>query len=142
MRIHLATSPEDVELLEACAFAHGRTYVSYLATEPGRECFFSSDRRGCVAVVRKRRYLFVAGGLLAPEERQAGLLSELLTAIADTRTNCQTMNARTYRDGLAVVDLVLSIRNREHLQYLIQRIMRVRDIYRVSRASESDTGAR
>jgi GTP pyrophosphokinase len=71
-----------------------------------------------------------------------GLLSELLTAIADTRTNCQTMNARTYRDGLAVVDLVLSIRNREHLQYLIQRIMRVRDIYRVSRASESDTGAR
>lgn len=74
--------------------------------------------------------LEVAGG------DRPGLLSDILASIADTRTNCTSVSARTYRDGLAVIELVLEIRNREHLQYLIQRIMRVRDVYRVSRPAE------
>ncbi|MGE5559889.1 MAG: RelA/SpoT family protein [Chloroflexota bacterium] len=72
---------------------------------------------------------------VAGSDRPA-LLSDILASVADTRTNCASVSARTYRDGLAVVELVLEIRNREHLQYLIQRIMRVRDVYRVSRPSE------
>jgi len=63
---------------EDYAFRYGRTYDSYLTTEPGWEYFWSRDRRGVVAVVPKGRYLHVSGGLLAPSEHKELLLAELV----------------------------------------------------------------
>ena len=40
--------------LESCAFEFGTGYDSYLALDPGRECFWSRDRRGVAASVRTR----------------------------------------------------------------------------------------
>ena len=68
--------------LEELAFREGRNYDAYLVTEPGWERFWLPDRRGVVAMVRKGKYLHVAGGLLAPPQHKRELLQELLAYAA------------------------------------------------------------
>lgn len=76
--VSLTDPPTPSSDAEDYAFRFGRTYDSYLTTEPGWEYFWSRDRRGLVAVVSKGRYLHVAGGLLAPPEHKQRLLAELV----------------------------------------------------------------
>ena len=64
--------------MEQFAFRHGRSYDAYLATEPGRELFWSRDGRGVVAFARVGRYLHVGGGLLADDTGKPQLLAELV----------------------------------------------------------------
>ena len=59
------TSSASAAQLEELAYRYGRSYESYLVTEPDRECFWLPDRRGAVAFLRHGRYLHVGGGLLA-----------------------------------------------------------------------------
>src|SRR5205807_2267161 len=72
------SAESDTGLLEEHAYRFGRSYDSYLATEPGRECFWSRDHRGVVAFVRIGKYLKIGGGLLAPDEHKADLLYQLV----------------------------------------------------------------
>ena len=51
-------------------------------TEPGWDRFWLPDRRGVVAMVRKGKYLHIAGGLLAPPQHKRELLQELLAYAA------------------------------------------------------------
>ena len=74
-----------MERLEEFAFRYGRSYDAYLVTEPGWEYFWSSGRRGVVALARKGKYLFSSGGLLAPESHHEDLLSELVERVAARR---------------------------------------------------------
>ena len=67
------------------AFRYGRTYDSYLTTEPGWGYFWSHDLSGVVAVARKGRYLHVSGGLLASAGDKEGLLDELVDHAARQR---------------------------------------------------------
>jgi phosphatidylglycerol lysyltransferase len=71
------TRPE-AELLEEYAYRYGRSYDSYLVTDPGRELFWSRDRRGVVAYIRRGKYLNVGGGLLAPDFAKETLLKEFV----------------------------------------------------------------
>lgn len=71
----LASPPRS---LEERAFRFGEYYDSYLATEPGREIFWSKDGRGVVALARVGRYLQAGGGLLAPHACRENLLAELI----------------------------------------------------------------
>ena len=66
----------DAELLEHYAFTYGRSYDSYVVTEPGRSCFWPYACPGVVAYVRSGKHLHVGGGLLAPAEFKADLLAE------------------------------------------------------------------
>ena len=68
-------SPGDVE---SFAFRFGRAYDAYLAAEPDRSQFWSSNGRGVVAYVRTGKYLHVSGGLLAAEADRETLLSEFV----------------------------------------------------------------
>jgi phosphatidylglycerol lysyltransferase len=70
--------------LEELAFFFGPYYDSYLATEPGREVFWSRGGRGAVGLVRMGRYLQAGGGLIAPRGHREGLLAELV-ARAESR---------------------------------------------------------
>ncbi|MBX7165556.1 MAG: DUF2156 domain-containing protein [Pirellulales bacterium] len=71
--------------LEELAWRHGQTYDSYLATEQDREHFWSSDGSGVLGFVRRRRYVHVVGGLLAPVERRPLLLTEFTRYAAQQR---------------------------------------------------------
>jgi phosphatidylglycerol lysyltransferase len=75
-----ATDPisTGAELLERFAFQYGRSYDSYLVTEPGRQCFWSRQATGVVVYVQTGKYLNVGGGLIAPPQQQAELLAQFV----------------------------------------------------------------
>ncbi|HEV3007008.1 MAG TPA: DUF2156 domain-containing protein [Pirellulales bacterium] len=65
--------------LDEFAFQYGQYYDSYLATEPGRETFWSREGRGAVSLVRIGRYVQAGGGLMAPASHRERLLAEIVT---------------------------------------------------------------
>ncbi|MGE5541996.1 MAG: RelA/SpoT family protein, partial [Bacillota bacterium] len=62
-----------------------------------------------------------------------GLLSDIANVVADTRTNILSAKALTSRHMRAVVDLVLEIRDLDHLQYIKNKITSVKDVLDVQR---------
>jgi phosphatidylglycerol lysyltransferase len=73
---------------------YGNAYDSYLVTEPGWEYFWSAQRRGLVALARQGRHLFSSGGLLAPEDHQEDLLSQLVEYAQGRRETLSFFNIR------------------------------------------------
>ncbi|MGC3966227.1 MAG: DUF2156 domain-containing protein [Pirellulales bacterium] len=69
------------------AYEYGQTYDAYLAAEPNRRRFWSSDGLGVLSYVRYGRHLKVGGGLLGPPEARERLLREFL---ADCRRRRRT----------------------------------------------------
>ncbi len=61
------------------------------------------------------------------------LAMDIMTAITDTKTIINAVNARATKGNLATVDLKLEIRGVEHLEYIISRIKRMKDIVEVKR---------
>lgn len=61
---------------EVHVFQHGEYFDSYLATEPGREEFWSSAGEGLISYTRRGRYVLVGGGLIAPDDHKPQLLQE------------------------------------------------------------------
>ena len=78
-----AFAAEGDSRAEQHAFCFGRSYDSYLVTEAGWEHFWSSGRRGMIAVARQGRHLFCGGGLLAPAEHQEELLRQFVVHALD-----------------------------------------------------------
>ncbi len=74
----LPVAKADDDAIEEVAYRHGRNYDSYLATEAGREIVWSSDGQGLVSLVHYGRYFKAGGGLIAPDERRAALLAEVI----------------------------------------------------------------
>ena len=72
-----ALTPEEFETFERLAFEHGEYAESYLAIEPERYCFLSSDRQAAVSIVPAGRYLHIAGGILAAPDRRPAMLAAL-----------------------------------------------------------------
>ncbi|TDA64472.1 MAG: bifunctional (p)ppGpp synthetase/guanosine-3',5'-bis(diphosphate) 3'-pyrophosphohydrolase [Clostridia bacterium] len=65
------------------------------------------------------------------------LAADIMTAIADTKTIINAVNARATRNSMATVDLKVEIRNLEHLQYVMDKVRRVRDVLEVRRVTPS-----
>lgn len=62
-----------------------------------------------------------------------GLLNEVLQAVNDTKTNLSAVSARGDRRGIASIHIRIGIQNINHLQSVVERVKRVRDIYSVRR---------
>lgn len=62
-----------------------------------------------------------------------GLLNEVLQAVNDSKTNLSAVSARGDRRGIASIHIRLGIQNINHLQSVVERVKRVRDIYSVRR---------
>ena len=62
-----------------------------------------------------------------------GLLNEVLQAVSETKTLMTAVSGRTNRDQVATISITIQITDTEHLQSVISRIKRVRDIYSVKR---------
>ncbi len=69
-----------------------------------------------------------------------GMLSDILSAVAETRTNCATVHARTTKTKLGIITLVLQINNLAQLETIMQKVRRVEDVYSVCRAQPNQTG--
>lgn len=70
---------------EVHVFRHGEYFDSYLATEPGREEFWSSSGDGLISYTRRGRYVLVGGGLIAPDDHKPQLLKEFVQFLQDQK---------------------------------------------------------
>lgn len=62
-----------------------------------------------------------------------GVLSDIINVIGDMKTTIDAVNARASKNGVAVIDLVLEINDKQHLENIMQKIRRVHGIYDVRR---------
>ncbi|MGI6357425.1 MAG: RelA/SpoT family protein [Bacillota bacterium] len=63
-----------------------------------------------------------------------GLLHDVLQLLAEHKLNISSMQARTNRrDRTAAVTFTIVVRDRNHLETILQRLMRVRDVFTVHR---------
>jgi GTP pyrophosphokinase len=64
---------------------------------------------------------------------RVGLLKDIMAAIAETKTNALSVNARVRKDKVVVTTLILDIRNVSELHAVIQKIERVPEVFSVAR---------
>ena len=62
------------------------------------------------------------------------LLRDVLAALADIRVPIYTMNARQVENNCAVVSLTIGINNTEHLNRVVARLSKVKDVLKVTRS--------
>ncbi len=64
---------------------------------------------------------------------RVGLLKDILTAIAEHKTNVVSINSRVRKDKVAVTSIVMDIRNVSQLTAVMQRIGQVKEVLSVER---------
>lgn len=62
------------------------------------------------------------------------LLTDILIAISNAKTTVTAVNARTQKSGSAFIDIVVNIRDVDHMREVIRRINQVEGIVGVRRA--------
>ena len=62
------------------------------------------------------------------------LLQDVLSALADIRVPIYAMNARQVENNCAVVSLTIGINNTEHLNRVVARLSKVKDVLKVTRS--------
>jgi len=65
-----------------------------------------------------------------------GLLADVVQIVAEARINMISTASRARKNKLATIDLVLEIRDTTQLQYVIQKMRKVRDVMTVERVSK------
>jgi GTP pyrophosphokinase len=64
---------------------------------------------------------------------RVGLLKDIMAAVAETKTNALSVNARVRKDKVVVTNLVLDIRNVGQLHAVIQKVEKVPEVFNVAR---------
>lgn len=62
------------------------------------------------------------------------LLRDVLAALSDMRVPIYTMNARTADNGCGIISLTIGINNTEHLNRVVARLAKVKDVLKVTRS--------
>ncbi|MDO7908093.1 bifunctional (p)ppGpp synthetase/guanosine-3',5'-bis(diphosphate) 3'-pyrophosphohydrolase [Paenibacillus sp. JX-17] len=62
-----------------------------------------------------------------------GLLNEVLQAVSESKTNMSAVTGRSDKNKMALIHMTILIRNTDHLQSVVDRIKRVKDVYTVHR---------
>ncbi|KXG78208.1 GTP pyrophosphokinase [Fervidicola ferrireducens] len=62
-----------------------------------------------------------------------GMLSDVLDILGDMNTTIDSVNARASKNGIAVIDLILEITDRQHLDNIIQKLKKINGIFEVRR---------
>ncbi len=62
-----------------------------------------------------------------------GLLNEVLHVVSESKTNISAVSARSDKNKVAMIHMAVLIRNIEHLQSVVEKIKRVKDVYTVTR---------
>jgi len=62
-----------------------------------------------------------------------GLLNEVLQAVSESKTNISAVSGRSDRNKMSIIHMTILIRNKDHLQSVVEKIKRVKDIFSVQR---------
>ncbi|NLY38252.1 MAG: ACT domain-containing protein, partial [Firmicutes bacterium] len=66
-----------------------------------------------------------------------GLLADVMNAVAESKVNITAVNGRTAKDKTAIIHLTVDVRDRVHLEQVMNKVKKVRDVYTVRRYSGS-----
>jgi guanosine-3',5'-bis(diphosphate) 3'-pyrophosphohydrolase len=64
---------------------------------------------------------------------RVGLLKDIMAAVAETKTNALSVNARVRKDKVVVTNLILDIRNVGQLHAVMQKVEKVPEVFNVAR---------
>jgi guanosine-3',5'-bis(diphosphate) 3'-pyrophosphohydrolase len=64
---------------------------------------------------------------------RAGMLSEIINILGDMKTTIDAVNARATKSGIAVIDIVVEINDKQHLENIMQRLRRIQGVFEVRR---------
>ncbi|WP_139490341.1 RelA/SpoT family protein [Brevibacillus dissolubilis] len=64
---------------------------------------------------------------------RGGLLNDVLQVVGETKTNITAVSGRADKNRVATINMTISISNIDHLQKVVERIKRIKDIYSVRR---------
>lgn len=64
---------------------------------------------------------------------RVGLLKDIMAAIAETKTNALSVNARVRKDKVVITNIILDIRNVGQLHALMQKVEKVPEVFSVAR---------
>lgn len=78
--------------------------------------------------------MFIAEIEIISKDR-ARLTSDILTTLADLKMPIHAIHSRAMKNGLATTDIKLEIKNLDHLNYVLDRIRRIKDISEVYRVT-------
>ncbi len=63
------------------------------------------------------------------------LTLDVMNSVADTKTIINAVNARAVKNKMALINMKIEIRNLEHLEAVVQKIRRVKDIFEIHRVT-------
>lgn len=133
-----------VRLSRCCNPVPGDDIIGYITRGRG----VSVHRVDCPNIQSKeakQRYLPVEWDIDPTERRQyhldleisgydrQGLLNDILQAISETKTNITKVNGRSDQNKMAFIKITILIRNTGHLQRVVDRIKKIKDVYTVTR---------
>ena len=64
---------------------------------------------------------------------RTNLLQELVASISESKINIMAVNGRTDKNGIATIHLTIVVRDLEHLQHIIAKLKKVKDVFTVER---------
>ena len=66
-----------------------------------------------------------------------GFLNEVLQAVSESKTMISAVSGRSDKNKMATIHMTILIKNIDHLQSVVEKIKRVKDIYSVQRIMQS-----
>ncbi len=66
---------------------------------------------------------------------RANLVTDVMAILSETKTKMYSMNAQVMKDGRAIISVTVEISDLSHLENVMTKIRRVRDVYTVYRAN-------
>lgn len=66
---------------------------------------------------------------------RAGLLSDVMSIISEMKMSANWVTARGRKNQMAIIEMVLEMKSKEELEYLMSKIHRVKDVYEIRRTS-------
>ncbi len=111
----------------------------------------SIHRRDCINIANLRRddarflsvYWDTENAASYPVEIEVtgmdrpNLLADVLHAVSESKVNISAVNARTTKDKISVLHLTFVVRDLEHLEYIMNKVKQVKDIFSAIRFTGS-----
>lgn len=61
------------------------------------------------------------------------ILSDVVNAVSESKVNITSLNGRSNKDRMSIIHMTVMVRDREHLENVINKVNRVRDVFDVHR---------
>jgi guanosine-3',5'-bis(diphosphate) 3'-pyrophosphohydrolase len=66
---------------------------------------------------------------------RTGLLQDIVQLLTDIKLNINSLQARTEKNQIAIITFTITVRDRDHLESVLQRLSHIRDIFTVHRVA-------